>query len=86
MYSPPLSSCKLLIFSSSKFSAQALNVLNAYKQDSRLFQSCGTFRALVNSTALDHFPLMTGLESTVPTPAEYMTVLSANLMGMRSGV
>jgi hypothetical protein len=44
-----------------------------YRTDGRLFLRSGTCKTLVNSTALTLFPLMTGLNTTVPTPAEYTT-------------
>jgi hypothetical protein len=52
-----------------------------YRTDSRLFLRSGTCKTLVNSTTLTLFPLMTGLNTTVPTPTEYTMLLSASLIG-----
>src|SRR5882757_8601973 len=41
-----------------------------YSTESRLFLRSGTCKTLVNSTTLTVFPLITGLKTTVPTPAE----------------
>jgi hypothetical protein len=57
-----------------------------YGADSRLFVRSGTCKTLVNSTALTLFSLITGLNTTVPTPAECTILLSASLIGTRLGV
>src|ERR1700709_2165534 len=52
-----------------------------YSIDSRLFLRSGTCKTLVNSTTLTVFPFTTGLNTTVPTPAESTMLLSASLIG-----
>ena len=54
--------------------------------DSRLFRSAGTCRTRVNSTSLASLPSSVGLNTTVPTPAEWTTWLSARRMGTRRGL